>query len=238
MKFKSLLIITYALLTINIYGEKATEDIVSKAREYLGGDEVLLNIKTIYYEGEFENVLSGDGGTMKIWLEKPLKYRMVSETQNIKQIIVVNDYDGWSQTFDKKTKTKSLAFVFSGKDLKRTRATVWENLNFFTNLDMLRGTVIYQGEVKIENQDAVLIKFDYGDDIYFKRYFNKQTGRLMQTASDLGIMLKEIGEQKINGILFPTSIFTYKDDKVINSMTFKDIRINEQFDEELFTEPK
>lgn len=217
--------------------EATVDEIVTMARDYLGGDEKLASIQTITYRGEFENTTNLNTGEINIFLEKPLRQRMEVIDGEFSEITAIDDYDGWKQRKNRGNAADWAFVVLPVGELKRMRANTWENLNFFRGIEKLRGEVIHKGKTRKDGRDAYLLLFRYDDEVFYERYFDVATGELIATVNDQGIEIREMGEMRINGIRFPEKVVTLYEGEVINTVTFTEILINENLSDSLFEMP-
>ena len=214
-----------------------TEEVIAKAREYLGGDEKLESISTIQYKGVFESPVSGDSGYISILLKKPLMQRMEVLNGTVTETTAINDFEGWKRSLDS-TDPNGWAFIILNlSELKRMRANTWENLNFFTGIERLRGRVINKGPTRKDGRKAYLLVFEYDEGIYYERYFDIVTGELISTINKNGVEIKEVGEIMVDGIRFPEKVITLVDSEVANIVTFVEVLLNEELSESLFDVP-
>ncbi len=214
-----------------------TEEVIAKAREYLGGEEKLESIRTIQYQGVFESPLSSSSGYISIYLRKPLMQRMEVLNGSVTETTAINDFEGWKRSVDNTNPNEWAFVILTLSELKRMRANTWENLNFFTGIERLRGRVINKGPTRKDSQDAYLLIFEYDEGLYYERYFNIETGELISTINNNGVEIKEVGEIVVDGIRFPEKVITLVDGDIANIVTFMEILINEELDESLFDIP-
>ena len=218
--------------------EKLTiEEVITNAREYLGDEEKLENIRTIEYQGVFESPLGGGSGYISIYLRKPLMQRMEVVNGSITETTAINDFDGWKRRVDNNAPDDWAFVILNLAELKRMRANTWENLNFFTGIEHLKGRVINKGPTRKGSRNAYLLIFEYDEGIYYERYFDAETGELISTINQNGVEIKEVGEIMVDGIRFPKKLITLVDSEIANIVTFVEIFINEELDESLFDVP-
>lgn len=218
--------------------EKLSSDqIIANARKYLGSEEKLESISTIQYQGVFESPLGGGSGYISIYLRKPLMQRMEVVNGSITETTAINDFEGWKRRVDNNVPNDWAFVILNLAELKRMRANTWENLNFFTGIEHLKGRVINKGPTRKDSRNAYLLIFEYDEGIYYERYFDAETGELISTINQNGVEIKEVGEIMVDGIRFPEKVMTLVDGEIANIVTFVDIYLNEELDESLFDIP-
>lgn len=213
-----------------------TEEVIAKAREYLGGDEAIDRIESIYYIGTFE---SSDGATgeMSIIFKKPMQQRIEVNRGDLSEVSVLNELDGWRKVFDPDDKKRWSITFHEPARVRELQANTWENLNFFRNIERRRGRIENEGLVEIDGSQAAKLVFRHPHNITFTRYFDMDTGRLVMTETHDGSEIREYGRMVVDGVVFPERIVMRRDDELVNEIRFSEVRINEDFDESLFEVP-
>jgi hypothetical protein len=125
--------------------------------------------------------------------------------------------------------------------IKRLRATTWENLSFFRGIERVGGRMEDLGPVTFEGIACQKIAFIHDTNIIFYRFFEVSTGRLVYTETENGSSIREQGEIKVNGIRFPKSMVnttkTPTGQLRTFTVTFDKITVNEVFPANLFAVP-
>lgn len=216
--------------------EPTTEEIIAKAREYLGGDAALDRITSISYEAEFttrEDVT----GTMRIIFQKPLQQRVEILRGELGEITALNDFDGWRKVYSQSDGRDWSITLLDAPQIRELQANTFENLNFFQGIEQQHGRLENKGTVEVDGRDAVEISFRYPRGITFTRYFDVETGRLLMTRTHMGAELRETGTILVDGVVFPETLTMARDGEVLNTIHFKKITLNEEFPESLFAIP-
>ncbi len=216
--------------------EPSTEEVIAKAREYLGGDEALDAVQSIYYRGTFE---SGDGrvGEIEIIFKKPLFQRVKTVMDDLEEVTALSYYDGWRKVTQRGNDSNWTIVFLDADQIRELQANTWENLNFFKNIERRRGRIENHGLVNFEGESAVKLTFRHPGNIHFDRYFDPQSGRLLMTEASSGGQIREQGENRVDGILFPESITMSQEDDVRNRIQFEEIEVNREFDDDKFDVP-
>src|SRR5690625_475842 len=170
------------LLTSFLRADLSTEEILAKAREFLGGDEALEKITSIHYEGGFETA-EGESGTIDIIFEKPLKQRIRITNNGVGEITALDDFDGWRKRYDLENEDKWSLQMLDNAKIRELQANTWENLNFFKGIEERRGSIENHGKAEIDGHETVKLVFKHPASIQFTRFFDIETGRLLLTKT-------------------------------------------------------
>jgi len=225
-----------SLVPLTRAAEPSVEEILSKARQYLGGDEALDRIQSIAYEGVFE---TGEGvsGDMTIVFQKPLQQRVEIIRGELGEVTALNDLDAWRKVYHRTERDNWSLTILDVPQIRELQANTLENLYFFRGIHRQFGRIEHRGRTQVDGRDAVELVFNYGRGILFFRFFDIETGRLLMTRTHQGAELRETGEQRIEGVLFPEQITMTRDGELLNTIRFVSIRLNEQFPDSLFEIP-
>ena len=217
------------------------ENILSKARAYLGGDDNLLNIESLYYGGVIKDTEGNTQATLSIYLKKPFKQRIEITNEAHTDIEASDGYVGWKQrdfVVEPEDYRPGDWFVTMPADvLKKMRITAWENLNFFKNIEAVSGEIVNEGVVPFEGGEAILLSFKHTTGDAYKRYFDPETGELLATESKPGSVVKEVGLTMINGIRFPEKLHYYEDGELETVVTFTKTLVNLTVEDSFFEHP-
>lgn len=235
MKILSALLIL-ALVAPMLQANPSTDDVIAKARDFLGGEAALKNITSICYEAEFATT-EGETGTIRIIFQKPMQQRVEVVRGDMGEVTALNGYDGWRKTYDVKDERKWAITMLDAAKIRELQANTWENLNFFRGIESRRGWIENVGLAETDSHQTVKLVFNHPRGIQFTRYFETETGRLLMTRTHDGAEIREAGEIRVDGILFPETITMSKDGEVLNEIRFREIRLNERFDDALFDVP-
>lgn len=229
-------ILLFAFPAAPLRAQPATEEIVDRAREYLGGDEALDAVRSIFYRGTFE---TGEGieGEVEIIFKKPLFQRVKTVREEVEEVTALSHYDGWRKITDRDDESNWTVVFLDAPQIRELQANTWENLNFYKNIERRRGRIENHGVVELDGEDCVHLTFHHPGGIHFDRYFDVETGRLRMTESSTGGQIREEGDQVVSGIRFPESITMMQDGEVTNRIHFEEIEVNREVEEDLFDVP-
>jgi hypothetical protein len=250
---KRILLLSGVALGIALPAPAQTADeIIAKARAYLGGDAALSAVTSVHFSG----VLVPDNATpaapkpanatVDIIFQKPYQQRIVATGADLVETTALDGYSAWQRTQDVRDLDhwKQLT-VLNPDQIKRLRANTWENLFFFKDIEQRGGHVEALGSATVDGHPAVMLAFLHEAGIVFYRYFNPETGKLLMTETEQGGSIREEGEIMVNGLRFPQKVIqTVKgvdakgqraERKLV--MTFDKITVNETFPASYFEMP-
>ena len=127
------------------------------------------------------------------------------------------------------------------EQIRRLRASTWENLSYFRGLEARGGMIVDRGTVTVDGVVCRKISFIHGKGIEFHRYFDAATARLVRSETENGTVIREQGEVVVAGIRFPRSIITAPagntkaDQEIV--ITFDRIVVNEVLPDTRFAVP-
>ena len=235
----TVLIVVSSTIGFPLRGELSTDQIIAKARDYLGGDTQLRAVETIQFQGTFTTHEGEGKGEILIYLKKPFKQRLdvIRAHDGIVETTAINDIDGWGRRANEKDADDWTIRILGMGELKRMRANTFDNLNFYSGIEQLGGSIINRGIVKKDGKNAYLLHFKYDKTIHYKRYFEVTTGKLLATVNDKGIEIKDIDEFIVDGIRFPREQIRIENGKMKDTLTFTKIVINAPLDDKIFELP-
>lgn len=213
-----------------------TEEVITKAREYLGGDQAIERIESIKYTGTYEST-DGASGELSIIFKKPMLQRIEVSRGEFSEVSVLNELDGWRKVFDPENQGRWSIHFLEPARIRELQANTWENLNFFRNIEKRRGRIENEGVVELEGEQVVKLVFWHPREISFTRYFDPETGRLIMTETHDGAEIREYGEVIVDGVLFPERIVMKRPDNLVNEIRFTEITVNDKVDDSLFAVP-
>jgi hypothetical protein len=181
------------------------EQVIAKARAYLGPEAALSAVKSIHFTG----VIQADATTklpVEIVFQKDYQQRITVTGPKVIETTALDGYDAWQKRTNPLNLAQWQVTLLDAVQVKRLRANTWENLNFFSGLERKGGTVQWGGEVVVDGTACIKLVFLHGPDIEFQRFFDQATGRLIKTVTENGAEIREEGEVQVNGIRFPQKV--------------------------------
>jgi hypothetical protein len=224
----------------------AEPEIITKARAFLGADDVLNAVNFVRYEGfliapDPANPAKETKAAMEIIFQRPDRQRITARSEKMVEVTGLDGYEAWQRVYDPADPTKWRQTLLGPDQIKRLRANTWENLSYFRGVETRGGTVEDQGPADVDGVACRKVAFIHGAGIVFFRYFDAATGRLLLTETEGGGRIREQGEMVVNGIRFPKGIITItknakgEDTKV--TLTFEKITVNEPLPAKEFAVP-
>jgi hypothetical protein len=226
------------------------DDIIAKARAYLGGDAALSAVHSVHFSGVIETQKATPTGpvtqkaSVEIFYQKPHQQRSVVTGPETVETTGLDEYIAWRRVQNVADSTRWQQSVLDPDMIRWLRAMAWENLNFFKGIEQEGGTAEVVGDATIDGRAAVKVAIAHDAKIVFYHYFDSATGKLLTTEAR-NQTTKEEGEILVNGLRFPQ-----KEIEVIKSLdakgqpvertlviTFDKITVNETFPESYFEVP-
>ncbi|HXA14466.1 MAG TPA: hypothetical protein VNW23_05010 [Opitutaceae bacterium] len=223
--------------------------VIAQARAALGSERLLDGIHSIHFSGKLasqERVKDKDGkeitrpfnATIDIIFQKPYRQRVVLVSYKGTEVTALDDYEAWRRLEDATNASRWSLTLLDKEQIKRLRASTWENLAFFRGIERSGGNVEDLGPVTIDGHSCEKLAFVHDPGIAFYRYFDAATGQLLLTELESGDSIREEGELVVNGVRFPKKlIYTTKDPASIVIITVDKITLNETFPDSLFAVP-
>lgn len=236
MKARLVLAVAALFATVLPATAQTAEQWIARARARLGNESALQGMTSVRFTGTIE-VDGANARAMDIIFQKPLQQRITLTGPELVEIIALDDYDGWQKRLNPKNPTQWQLTLLDGPQIKRLRAQAWDNLNFLSNIDRLRGTVKIGGEEKVDGLDCVKLVFAYYESIVLTRYYDKATARLVKTETETGVEIREEGEMFAQGIRFPRKVSNRDKSGKTVTMTFEKIVLNEVYPASEFAVP-
>lgn len=226
-------------------GVHAEPAVIGLARAYLGPDSTLDGITSLHFTGSLERLDSEHAdkgptrGKIDLIFVKPFRQRQVLLWEKGSETTVLDGYDAWDYRQDGADPSKHALTWMSATDIKALRASTWENLYFFRSLGG-EGEIEDKGPATVDNVVCERVDFIHGPGIVFERYFDRDSGRLVNTVRGPET-IRESGEIRVDGIRFPKTIVSVRKTPagkdLISTVTFDNILINEKLPPDVFATP-
>jgi len=239
-----LFVLAAALLTFATAPLRAetADQIISKARAWLGGEAALNAVSTIHFVGTLEAAGKVPSPTDKtklidgvttlpaeIVFQKDYQQRITVTSPGAINTTALDGYDAWQKRTNPANPAQWQVTLLDANQVKRLRANTWENLSFFSGLDKKGGTVQVGDDVTVDGVACVKVSFIHAADIVFQRYFDKATGRLVKTVTENGGEIREEGEVVVNGVKFPKKVINKAANGQVTTITIDRVMLNENF---------
>jgi hypothetical protein len=231
-----------ALVLIAPAAARAEPAVLGLARAYLGPESTLEGLKSIRFIGTLDRIDPTPGAPaihsdLDMVFEKPLRQHMVMKGPKITITTGLDGYNGWDLLQDNANPARRRLTWLQVQDLRTLRANTWENLYYYKAPE--GGSVEDKGPMTADGVDCERVDFDHGAGVVYQRYFDRDTGRLVQTI--LGNeTFREAGELRFYGIRFPkTIVSTVTSPKGVSTTTatFTQVVLNENLPDSLFAVP-
>jgi hypothetical protein len=227
-------------VSVILLGSSAAADTaekwIAKARGFLGSESALNAITSIHYTGTLE-VKDATGLPTEIIFQKPYRQRITVTGPKVIETTALDGYDAWQKRTNAENPVQWQVVLLDAGQVKRLRANTLENLSFYSAKD-LKGCVIEAlGDVTLDGISCVKISFTHSGGVYFMRYFEKATGRLIKTETESGTEIREEGEIIVNGVRYPKRVINKGANGNVTTISFDKVTVNETFPAETFAVP-
>ncbi len=241
----------FAILATNLSAQKASElsdaekakiieETVALGRDYMGGDAKLDAVESVRFEGVLVQA-GGLSGTVESVMKKPGYYQFTSSIGGVRETSTLNPTSAWRKLENfKQPGAYSLSF-YEIEELRNLEATIADSLGFLKAPKTRNGRIEFVGKGKVRGKMAVILNYVYGDRIWFRRYFDPETGRVMFMQSSKGMVFTYEGDLEVDGIRFPKKVLvTYVSQYGESTMeiSYSKAEINVDVDLERFRVPQ
>lgn len=202
------------------------EQVIAKARAYLGSESALNAIETIHFTGTLES----DAATklpVDIVFQKPSQQRITVTGPKLIEVTALDGYDAWQKRTNPANPAQWQVTLLDAGQVKKLRANTWENLSFFAGIEKKGGRVQAGGDVTVDGVACVKLSFVHADDIIFVRYFEKATGRRVKTETENGTEIREEGEIVVHGVRFPRKVVNKSTNGTVITIVFDKVELNQ-----------
>jgi hypothetical protein len=239
------LLIAPALVFLVTGAARADEATITKARAYLGTEADLSAVRSLLFKGDL-TVVEKKGGApisakLEIAFQKPDRQVITATAADKIETTALNGYEAWQREIDPANPGAPRIGLLGRDPIKRLRANTFENLSFYRGIESVGGKIEDRGTAKVDGVDCVKLAFVHAPDVVFIRSFARATGRLVQTETDNGGLIREEGEILAGGLRFPkrtVTTNTLPDGSLRTiSITFSEVLVNPVLPEELFMIP-
>ena len=229
---------------------ETVEQVIARARAYLGTERALEAVTSIHFTGTLVTTGKGPSAADKsvlvdqplqlpveIIVQKPYQQQFTLNRPDSIETRALDGYDGWVQNTSRANPRQRRLRLLAATEIKQLRANTWENLNFFGGLEKKGGRVQLDGEATVDGVECVKLSFFHTDEIIFHRFFDRASGRLVRTETESGGEIREEGEIIVDGVRFPRKVINKAPNGQVTSLVFDRIMLNETVPAEVFAVP-
>lgn len=211
--------------------------IVELARAAIGPEASLNAVQTLSYRGKLTSATDPEESVaVSLYLRKPNSQRLEVEGSAGRQTILVNGEEGFAIFFNKETQ-ETVVQVLPFAQSRLYRANARENLFFYRFPPEVRAEVRYLGNGDFMGRPSREVRFTHPGNIVFFRHFDPESGRLLGTVTEDGIVNVEDGDMQVGDLRFRREVRQYRDGEHFQTITFDKIEVNPQLDDSLFQAP-
>ena len=229
---------------------ETVEQVIARARAYLGTEAALNAVTSIHFTGRLEGVDRVPDKTDKtklldqpvslpaeIIFQKPDQQLIIITRSDAVETTALDGYEAWQRRDNPKNPAQWQVNLLDSGQIKRLRANTWENLSFFSGLEKKGGRVQLLGDVTVDGIECVKLSFIHDTNIIFVRFFEKATGRLVKTETESGGEIREEGEVIVNGVRFPRKVVNKSASGQVTTIAFDRVVLNERIPASQFAVP-
>jgi hypothetical protein len=231
-------------------GAETVDQVIAKARAYLGSDKALNAISTIHFRGVLETtaLVPAPGDKTKqveqqvrlpadIVFQKEYQQRITISDPRVIETTALDGYDAWQKRSNPANAAQWQVTLLDAAQVKKLRANTWENLYFFAGIERKGGSVRVDGDVTADGVACIKLSFIHDPDNVFQRFFDKTTGRLVKTVTENGTEIREEGEMVVNGVRFPKKVINKASNGRVTTIAFDRVDLNERVPDSEFGVP-
>lgn len=215
------------------------EETVALAREYLGGARKLDAIDTIRYQGVLVYG-SGESGTVESVFKRPNRHQFISVINNQRETSTLNRTEAWRKMENLDQPGAYSLDFYQVDDLRHLEATVIDTLSFMKAPPTRNGRIEYLGTEEVEGVETRVLLYRHSDSIWFRKYIDPETGRLLHMVNSKGVVFTYQGEILVDGVRFPEKVvvrFRTQFGQQSMEVSYSTITLNAEIDTERFRVP-
>lgn len=209
------------------------EDVIAKARAFVGPEDKLEAVETLSYEGTLTPAADGETRTVRLILEKPARQRLEIEREDGRVTMIVNDLEGFMVQENLATGARRVD-PLPVDQVRRFKANAAENLYFFKFPPDRQVRVKYMGREDFRGRTVDAVRYLHPGNVLFFRYFDPETGELVGTRTDTGTVNTEEGEVTVGGLRFSDKVISFEEDQKVHTIEFSEIKVNPELPEGTF----
>ncbi|WP_309399883.1 hypothetical protein [Cerasicoccus maritimus] len=240
MRFYRTIAVLFMVSSFSALHADSLEDFMKKARSQLGTESALDSVETIHYKGKVISPTGEEMSELELVFDKPNRQLLKEVRGDVINQTAVNGYEGYVMSKDPANPNGPMVQVLRPGQVKRLMANAIENLNFFDGPEKMRGAeIIDEGMADYNGETVRKIKFSYPLGLYYTRYFDPKSGKLIATVSSDGLTMVEKNSLSAGGIKFPKTVDTYDETgKLLRTVEFNEVTVNEKIDAGMFDFPE
>ncbi|WP_309385342.1 hypothetical protein [Cerasicoccus frondis] len=240
MRFHRSIAAIFLIAGVSVLNADSLDDFLKKARAQLGPESKLDSVESIEYKGTVISPTGEEMSKLELIFDKPNRQLLKEIRGEVVNQTAVNGYEGYVMSIDPANPRSPLVQVLRPGQVKRLMANAVENLNFFDGPEKMRGgEIVDEGMTDYNGQTVRKIKFVYPLDLFYVRYFDPNSGKLIATVSSDGLTMVEKNSLNAAGIKFPKTVDTYDETgKLLRTVEFTEVNVNQKLDPGAFDFPE
>lgn len=213
---------------------------VALARSFLGDSDKLDSVESIKMKGVLVYG-NGQSGTIESVFRAPNYHQFISVIGGNRETSTLNRTEAWRKYENLQAPGAYELSFYETDDLRHLAATVVDTLSFLDTPPTRNGRIEYLGTSEIAGKEAIMLLYIHSDRIWFRRYIDPETGRVLHMVNDKGIIFSYEGVIEVDGVKFPEKtivrVVTQYGEQTME-LSISDIALNEEVDLDRFRVPQ
>jgi hypothetical protein len=216
----------------------STSDVINRARATLGTEKALNGVVTLKMLGSLEPANPKvPAATVLIVARKPCSQRLEIRVDDMVETTILNNRKACIIRSNLKGDASQMREL-TGPELERVHHSTRQFFNFYRP-DFKNGErVTHQGIVTHREQRCHKILYEYPDGLKTIRFFSVEDDTLVATITENGVESVNRGVQRVKGIKYPQSIDYYEDGRMLHTIRFTEVQLNQPLTAGIFDVPK
>lgn len=182
--------------------DQIIKDTVALGRAYMGGNAKLDAVQSLRFEGVLVHA-GGQSGTVESVIKKPGYYQFISTLAGTRETSTLNPTSAWRKVENFQEPGAYTLSFYDVDEMRHLEATIADNIGFLKKPSTRNGRIVFVGKGKVKGKSSVVLDYVHSDRIWFRRFFDPETGRVMHMQSSKGMVFTYEGELEVEGVRFP-----------------------------------
>jgi len=223
----------FAFFAISLAAEDA-EEIIAKARSAIGTEAALNAVESLKFKGVLHPAVEGaEKVEVELLLEKPSKQRLTMTGTQGSSTTIIGEAQGYVVQKNFASGQESVSLM-NFEQIRNLKANSAENLYFFDLPAQFQVRTKYLGEEEILGQTADAVRFIHRGGIIYFRFFDPETGELLATRTDNGLLNVEKNHETVGGLRLAREVEAYLDGELVHTLRFSEVQVNPEVPEDAF----
>lgn len=232
------LILGLSLVGVSWAKTPPAADVINRARATVGAEKALNGLVTLKMLGSLDPAdPEVPAATVLIVARKPCSQRLEIRVDDMVETTILNGRKACIIRSNLKEDASQMREL-TGPELERVRHSTRQFFNFYRP-DFKNGErVSHGGIVTHRDKRCHKIKYKYPDGLATIRFFSVEDDTLVATITENGVESVNQGVQVVKGIKYPESIDYYEDGRMLHTIEFSEVQVNEPLTAGIFKVPQ